>query len=178
MRTVQRIGIGCLYTLLGLTLAWFAFTVIARLVEPTKYPMLFGYSQAGIVSGSMEPTMSQGDRVVFRRQDSYQLNDVVVYYDEVDGVFVVHRIVGKNGDNFIVQGDYNPQCDPNPVKPEQIQGKVVFAIENLQPFLYIGFGSLATVFIQLLLKDLKRRNTIDAEGGGEQKDEEQDNKTI
>ncbi len=172
MKTVQRTGIIFLYTILGLIFAWLAFTVIGGWVNPAKYPMLFGYSEAGIVSGSMEPTLSQGDHVVFHRQDIYELDDVVVYYDETDGIFVVHRIVGKSGDKFIMQGDYNPACDPNPVSPENIQGKVILAVENLQPFLYIGFGSLVTVLIQMLWRDIKRVKTQSSEEGGNQNEEQ------
>ncbi len=174
MKTVQN----TFHTILGLLLLWTAFTVIGRIVSPTKYPMLFGYSEAHIMSGSMEPTLSTGDHVVFHRQENYELDDVVVYYDETDGAFVVHRIVGKSGDQFIVQGDYNPECDPNPVKVENIQGKVVLAIPNLQTFLLIGYGSIITLLIQKLIRDIKATNEEKSEKGGEQTDEKQDIENI
>ncbi len=172
MKIAQKIGKVFLNVIVLITAAWSLFNIIGRLIDPTKYPMLFGYSEAHITSGSMEPTLSQGDHVIFHKQDSYSLNDVVVFYDEIDNVFVVHRIVGKNGDEFIVQGDYNPVCDPNPVKLENIQGKVILAVENLQPFLYIGFGSLATVLMQALWREIKLLKTKQSKEG-ENANEEQ-----
>ncbi len=172
MKILTKTGKIVISVLLAMLVAWAAFTVIGKIVNPTKYPMLFGYSEAGIASGSMEPTISQGDHVVFHRQDTYELDDVVVFYDEIDGIFVVHRIVGKSGDKFIVQGDYNPECDPNPVKLENIQGKVIFAVENVQPFLYIGFGSLVTILIQMLCRDIKRLKNQSSEEGGNQNEEQ------
>ncbi len=177
MKTMQNICKVFFNVIILMIVAWSLFTVIGRLVNPTKYPMLFGYSEAGIISGSMEPTLSVGDHVVFHRQDSYELDDVVIFYDETDGVFVAHRIVGKSGNNFIVQGDYNPGSDPTPVKLENIQGKVIFAIPNLQTFLLIGYGSLATILIQMLFKDIKLLKSKRPGKGGSQ-NEEQDIKNI
>ncbi len=145
---------------------------MARIVCPTKYPMIFGYSEAGIASGSMEPTLSQGDHIIFKEQDDYGVNDVIVYYDPTDGLFVVHRIVGTNNGDFIVQGDYSPECDPNPVKTENIQGKVVYVIPNLQPILYIGFGSAATILIQSVKKMFKVMSGEASKVKGEQENEE------
>ncbi len=152
MNRIGRLGKAFLYTLVGILLAWTVFTAVSRLVKPTEYPMLFGYSEAGIVSGSMEPTLSTGDHVVFHKQESYAVNDIVVYYDEAEGIFVAHRIVGTSNGDFIVQGDYNPECDPVPVKVENIQGKVIYAIPNLQAFLYIALGSVITVLMQNIIK--------------------------
>ncbi len=177
-KKLRKIGKAFLYTVFSLVFAWTIFFFVGRLANPTEYPMLFGYSEAHIISGSMEPTLSQGDHVVFRKQGSYALEDVVVYYDEADGVFVVHRIVGMNGDKFIMQGDCNPECDSAPVSPESIQGKVVLAIPNLQSFLLIGYGSIVTLLIQKLIRDIKAANKERTEKGGEQNDEKQDIKNI
>ncbi len=174
MKIAQKTGRVFLNVIVLIIVAWSLFYIIGRLVTPTKYPMLFGYSEAGIKTGSMEPTLSVGDHVVFHKQDSYELNDVVVFYDEIDGVFVVHRIVGKNGDKFIVQGDFNPISDTNPVKLENIQGKVIYSIPNLQTFLLIGYGTLATILIQWVFKPMQKK--IPEEGGNA--NEEQNIQTI
>ncbi len=152
-------------------IAWSLFTVIGRLIHPTEYPMLFGYSEARILSGSMEPTLSSGDHVVFHRQERYEIDDVVVYYDEVSNIFVVHRIVGKSGDRFILQGDFNPICDTALVSAERIQGKVLFAIPQLQNVIYIGYGALGTICIQFIIRDIKSAIGKKQKEGGKQSNE-------
>ena len=71
--------------------------------------MLFGYGNAIIVSGSMEPAISVDDMIVFRKQREYSVGDIVLYNDGF--VNVTHRIVEINGDQVITKGDANNAAD-------------------------------------------------------------------
>lgn len=90
-----------------------------------------------VVGGaSMEPAMELGDIAVVRevRSETIEVDDVVSYR-RLDGVGVLHRVVGVQnvGDSrvFITKGDANDTPDMEPVRPSQIKGKVVFVIPKL-----------------------------------------------
>lgn len=65
---------------------------------------------------SMEPDYS-GDGTVlvmlFAPYDELKARDVVVYYDERRELYVMHRLVARQFDWWIVQGD-NAQTNPKP----------------------------------------------------------------
>jgi signal peptidase I len=44
---------------------------------------------------------------------------------------IVHRIIDKNEEGYVIKGDNNPAPDPGTVKKEQIIGKVLFAVPLL-----------------------------------------------
>ena len=80
-----------------------------------------------VVSESMEPTLHVGDMVVIAKSD-YQVGDIVVYMR--GSIPIIHRIIEKNNEGFIIKGDNNPVSDPGVVKQSQIVGKsvVVFPV--------------------------------------------------
>ncbi len=139
---------------------------------PNKIPTFFGHSVAFVISGSMEPTLSTGDMVICQAQPSYQTNDVIAYYDEQDGVFVLHRIVGNSNNGFFTQGDFNPTHDPVPVKAENIQGKVVLAIPNMKTYFDIATGAFLALFTEHTIKFIVDICKAKSEQGGEEADEE------
>ncbi len=128
-----------------------------RLFAPSKLPTLFGYSYSFVMSGSMEPEISAGDMVVCKAQNAYELNDIIVYYDEQEKVFILHRIVGKTADGFITKGDFNPECDTYPVPPKAIQGKVVLAIPDMKTYRDITYGILLTLLVEYAVMTITMR---------------------
>ncbi|MGN0564137.1 MAG: signal peptidase I [Candidatus Heritagella sp.] len=103
-------GWTALFVLLGLIVAFFAGWLPA-------YPVV-------VATGSMEPAIGAGDVVIFCRTDPTELEvgDVIQY--QSDGCTVIHRIVEKDGDTFITQGDANNAPDLHPVEKEQVLGRV------------------------------------------------------
>lgn len=89
-------------------------------------PELLGWSQAIVLSGSMEPEFSAGDMIVIHREHDYQKGDIITYAE--NGAAVTHRIVESTAEGYITQGDANNVPDQNPVAREQVYGKVVFVI--------------------------------------------------
>lgn len=62
---------------------------------------------------SMEPTYRASDLVLVARSSDYEVGDVVAYRsDELQRV-VLHRIVARDGDAFVTQGDNNDWLDPD-----------------------------------------------------------------
>ncbi len=100
----------------------------ARLLLHQKLPFFLGFAQLDVLSGSMEPAFSTGDRLIIRREENYGTGDIITFNEE--GAFVTHRIVGDSGSGFVTKGDANPVEDINPVCPEAIEGRVIFVIPS------------------------------------------------
>ena len=81
---------------------------------------IFGFSPVIVLSGSMEPTFSAGDLLIIQQQESYREREIVTYED--GGVLTTHRIVGRQSEGFITQGDNNNIPDSQAVSPGQIKG--------------------------------------------------------
>lgn len=103
-------GWTALFVLLGLIVAFFFGWLPA-------YPVV-------VATGSMEPAIGAGDVVILCRTDptALEVGDVIQY--QSDGCTVIHRIVGKDGDTFITQGDANNAPDLRPVERNQVLGRV------------------------------------------------------
>ncbi len=158
-----------------LSLIFVALTVyklVMTVAYPNKIPTFFGYSGSFVVSGSMEPTISTGDMVICKAQDSYEINDVIVYYDEQDGVFVMHRIIGNSADGFFTKGDFNPDHDPVPVPTQNVQGKIVLAIPNMKTVRDIMIGALLVLLFDYGIKPIVAMCKAQSKKGGEETDEE------
>ena len=87
--------------------------------------MPFGYGTAVVMSGSMEPTLSVGDMVVIRQEETYATGDVVVYQSRDS--LVIHRIVSIGEDLFTARGDAN-NTDDDPIALRYIKGRLVMAV--------------------------------------------------
>ncbi len=112
---------------------WVLFLRPAALGGTTTYVMVSGVS--------MEPTFQNGDFVIARRQSNYEIGDVVVYAvpeDDVGGgSLIIHRIIDKGADGFIIQGD-NPDIKvPDIWRPSapEIEGKLWVAVPAVGRYL-------------------------------------------
>ena len=97
----------------------------ASRVAGDAIPMPFGVGLTVVLSGSMEPELSVGDLLVVVRQDSYAIDEVVVFQEGRIGV--VHRIIEMDGTTVTTQGDANNAPD-EPMDISRVKGKVVLAI--------------------------------------------------
>jgi signal peptidase len=105
-----------------LAVAWLVF------LRPTA---LGGSTSYVVVSGSsMDPTLRDGDLVVVRERDSYDIGDVIAFRlpegqpgPEGD---VIHRIVaGSPAEGFVTRGDNRDADDAWRVFPEDVRGEQV-----------------------------------------------------
>ena len=102
-------SLGGVAFMLAAIVAWFGFA-------PTQ---LGGQTSYVIVNGnSMEPKFHKGDMAIIRRDSSYEVGEIVTYRHPDIG-FVIHRIIGREGDRYIFKGDHNDFTDGyRPVKGE------------------------------------------------------------
>lgn len=90
---------------------------------------LFGRSFARVMTGSMSPSISEGDYIIIKSGDLNELKkgDIITFYSEdptIYGKLNTHRIIGvaENG-SYITKGDANTEADPVTVKRSKIVGK-------------------------------------------------------
>ncbi len=129
--------------------------------------VLFAPQQVGgnaayviILGNSMEPAFHRGDLVIVRRASSYQVGDVVAYTDPQLQRYLFHRIIARQGERFLLQGDHNDWVDSYRPRAEEIIGKEWIhlpgfgrAVQQLRQPLTLGIltglvaGALAALFL-------------------------------
>jgi signal peptidase I len=79
-----------------------------------------------ITSGSsMEPSLHEGDLVLVRPEAGYTVDDVIAYENpQLGGRVVLHRIIERDGDRYVLQGDNNDFVDPEKPTADQIVGSM------------------------------------------------------
>ncbi len=109
----------------GMILGINIYLINANSLVGNQLPMPFGYGAAVVLSGSMEPEFSQGDLIIVKETDSFEVNDIVVFQD--NNSLVVHRIIEIGGETVTTKGDANNVAD-EPISAEAVKGKVMFSI--------------------------------------------------
>ena len=122
-----------------------------------QLPMPFGYGAAVVLSGSMEPTFSEGDLIIVKECHELQENDIVVFQD--GGSLVVHRIISVDTDTAITKGDANDASDA-PINISAIKGTVLFWIPfagRVVEGLKTPIGTICVIVAAIALVELPRR---------------------
>ena len=89
-------------------------------------PKIMGYSNAIVLTGSMEPSISAGDMLIFKTEKEYGEGDIIVF--KSDNMLVTHRIIEKTPGGFITKGDANNTEDEALVSQSQVVGKLKWVI--------------------------------------------------
>lgn len=128
------------------------FVIGARLILKEDLPSVFGFTQAVVLSGSMEPVLSVGDVVIYKSRDEYEIGDVVIFHQ--DDYFVTHRIVGETENGFITQGDANNTADKDVLYAEMIEGEMVLALSNagtVMNFIKTPVGIICVILLAFVI---------------------------
>ncbi|MEM0121059.1 MAG: signal peptidase I [Thermoprotei archaeon] len=152
------------YAALGYLIAIIALLSLATMLH-TQVPL------AAVTSGSMTPTIKQGDLLVVEGVNPYNLHvGTIIIYRTTDPYLtdelIVHRIIKIDVSNntiigYITKGDNNPYPDtvygfepPTGIPPKDVVGKVVFVIPLLGflvLFLKQPVGLLSIVVLLIVL---------------------------
>jgi signal peptidase len=133
-----------LLVFVALIIGFNVYAFNASRVAGNAVPMPFGVGLTVVLSGSMEPELSVGDLLIVTEQDSYAINDVVVYQEGRIGV--VHRIIEIDGTTVTTQGDANNAPDA-PIDVNRIKGRVILAIPLVGYVVDVIKSPVATVLI-------------------------------
>lgn len=107
------------------------YILYSRYIQKDKVTKIFGYGFLVVLTGSMEPEINAGELVIIKEVE-YEVNDIITY--ETDDLLVTHRIIEKDGNEYICKGDSNNEKDLK-ILENQIQGKVVYHSKSLR-FIY------------------------------------------
>lgn len=117
------------FLVISIMIGYCVFMMNAKFLLHEQLPMLAGYGNAVVLSGSMEPEFTVNDWLIIHEQESYEVGDIITFIDN-DNMLVTHRIIKINDDEIITQGDANNIHD-KPISNEQIKGKVIKIVPKL-----------------------------------------------
>lgn len=83
---------------------------------------------AVIEGNSMEPMLHANDLAVVRSKSAYDVGDVVAYRSAELDRLVLHRIIEREDERFVLQGDNNDFVDSAQPTQEQIAGELAFSV--------------------------------------------------
>lgn len=152
-RIVSMIGAG-----LGVV-AWF-----------TLAPTTLGGSSTYVTTygTSMEPTLERGDLAIVRDRSTYRVGDVVAYHSDSLDTIVLHRIIARDGDQFVLKGDDNTWTDTDRPTATAIIGKLDITVPGFGNHIQraaspAGLASLAAIAaLPVARRGLRRRRNVDA----------------
>ena len=138
-------------------LAWL-FLAPSNLGGSTEYVVITG--------DSMEPLLHADDLAVVREKEHYEVGDVAAYESDKIGQLVLHRIVEREGDRFVFQGDNNDFLDPEKPTEARLGGElwghipragIVFRLARTP--VGIAIGGVIIVTMLGLFSSKKKRKT-------------------
>ena len=88
---------------------------------------LFGITILKVSSNSMFPTIKKDDYIVIKKQENYEIGDIITFKSK-ENCLITHRIIEKYENVFITKGDNNNISDDEQVKMGVILGKVIFIL--------------------------------------------------
>ena len=157
--------------LCGLILGVNVYLANANSLVGNQLPMPFRYGAAVVLSGSMEPELSEGDLIVVKKTNKYNENDIVVFQE--GNLLVTHRIISIDGETITTKGDANNTPD-EPISVTAVKGKVLFWIPfvgNIVRFLKTPVGTICIIAAAIAIIELPHRNK-------KQKDDEERHKIL
>ncbi|MEI7926345.1 MAG: signal peptidase I, partial [Chloroflexota bacterium] len=88
------------------------------------------FSYVFTAGNSMEPLYHQGDLVLLRQADAYNIGDIVAFRDPVQGL-VLHRIRAREGTLWLTRGDNRGSDDVFKSSNSDIVGKAIFHVPGI-----------------------------------------------
>ncbi len=128
VKTKRAIFRTALLVLAALVIGFGIYNFNAKTLVGDKLPMPFGIGLSVVLTGSMEPSLSEGDLVVVRRTDELREGQIIVYQE--DGLLVIHRIKRLGEETVITQGDAN-NTEDDPIPRSAVKGELLFRIPGI-----------------------------------------------
>ncbi|MFG6318371.1 MAG: signal peptidase I [Clostridia bacterium] len=128
----------------------FSFIVFYNTTYNALITKICGVSILKITSGSMENELKIGDIVLIKESNDYKVNDIITYNVD-DKYLVTHRIIKRNGNNYITKGDNNNTIDDISVQKENIEGKVIYKFKLLKLLYKYWYIVIPVVILVLII---------------------------
>lgn len=123
-----------------------------------KLPMTFGWGNAVVLTGSMEPAIPAKSMVIIHDTDSIEKGDVVTYIREDSRWPITHRVTFIDGNTVVTQGDAN-NAEDAPFHKENILGKIVLIIPpNMIPIIILVGGAFLYMMFTISQKTKQKKD--------------------
>ena len=130
MEIVKKISRILFWVILIIVAIYSTFMIAQRLIWKDKTPIFFGYKNFIVLTGSMKPTLNEGDIVFVKESKEIQKDDIIAFREEnsviTHRVYEIYQEDGK--DYYITKGDANSGTDTQLLSSSDIEGKYVFKI--------------------------------------------------
>lgn len=94
---------------------------------------ILGFSCLKIVSGSMYPEITEGEKIIIKKCKDYKVGDIITFKSHNE--IITHRIHSIDNGYYYTKGDYNNTMDLEPIEYNQIYGKVLFHFDFKIPYI-------------------------------------------
>lgn len=120
-----------LLSVLSVLIAFFLIIVLSFYVQKQNGSTPYFLNYTGFINTgtSMLPIIQKGDLVILKKQDTYEVGDVISFND--DGMTVTHRIIEIENGFYRTRGDNNKFTDGKLVNNMSVYGKMVKIIPNM-----------------------------------------------
>ena len=124
-------GVGSIITVSIFALCVLLMVVNLIAMKNNKLVYYFGYSYSVVPTESMEPTIKVDDMVLIENKNYEDIKvgedgDIIIYFNENYGIFVIHRAIGYHEDGSILaKGDNNSTSDTIHVTKDLYRGTAV-----------------------------------------------------
>ena len=125
-----------------------AVVLVWDLIAPTQLGGRVSY--VNVRGISMQPTLYTGDLMVLRRQDAYEVGQIVAFESDMGGAIVVHRIVDIVGERHLLKGDNNTFLDRFTPTVDEIIGAEVLTVPGGERVANLA-AATPTIVLQALM---------------------------
>lgn len=151
MKTVWKVFNIILISILSVLLCFNIYNIGARVLFKQELPKIFGYANAVVVSGSMEPALEIGDMVIIKETNDYQVDDIIIFKDRL---LTTHRVIEITESGYRTKGDSNNTADAYIVPFDEVKGEVVKVIKRVGyfvDFLKSPLGMILFIIVGFLI---------------------------
>jgi len=156
-----------LYLTIVLILCLMLMYLTKTKINKTILPDVFGFTPVIVVSGSMEPAIKVNDIIIVKKTHYSQLKpgDIVLYFNKLQDITIIHRLIEINGGKAITKGDANFTSDI-PFSVTQIYGKYIVTIPYIgqiakyiktHVIVYYLYAAILLVYIFLFIVKIKKK---------------------
>ena len=152
VKRVLKIIVDILTLIVFIILLFIIFAKVKMMFSDKDYFDIFGYSVFNVETGSMKPTINENDIIVVKKSNDYRVDDIITFKSDDD--YITHRIVSKNNERIVTQGDANNAKDVA-INESAVIGKVIKIVRRggVWQRVFTSPPIIAMIFVTLILFD-------------------------
>ncbi len=153
MKMIKKVSQVMFWIFLVIIALYSTFIIVQKLFFKDKTPSFFGYKNFIVLTGSMKPTLNEGDIVFVKEAKEIKENDIIAFKEGnsviTHRVFEVYKEDGK--EYYITKGDANSDTDQELLEKENVEGKYCFKIPFLGRVILFFQKPMGIIILFMLL---------------------------